>query len=73
MKIAAIMDRGTKRDFVDLYEFCHTGISIENILTYYDRKYGAFENNLFSIVRSLGYFDDAEKGDMPEMLISISW
>ncbi len=73
MKIAAVMDRGTKKDFVDLYELSHNGISIENMFMFYDKKYGAFENNMFSIIRSLGYFDDAEKGDMPQMLIPLSW
>jgi hypothetical protein len=73
MKIAAVMDRGTKRDFVDLYELSHKGISIEDMFVLYDKKYRALENNIFSILRSIGYFDDAEKGDMPQMLISLSW
>lgn len=63
MKIAALMDRGTKRDFVDLYELSHKGITIEDMFVLYDKKYGALENNMFSILRSIGYFDDAEKGD----------
>lgn len=73
MKIAAVMDRGTKRDFVDLYELSHKGVSVEEMFALYDKKYGALENNLFSILRSIGYFDDAEEEDMPEMLTPLSW
>jgi len=73
MKIAAVMDRGTKRDFVDLYELIHKGISMEDMFVLYDKKYGALENNVFSILRSVDYFDDAEKGDMPQMLTPLSW
>lgn len=73
MKIAAIMDRGTKRDFVDLYELVKQGVSLEEMFELYNKKYKALENNMFSILRSLQYFDDAEKGDMPNMIKPISW
>lgn len=73
MKVAAVMDRGTKRDFIDLYELVHQGVSTQEILDLYNKKYGALENNIISILRSLQYFDDAEKEDMPEMLRSVSW
>lgn len=73
MKIAAVMDRGTKRDFVDLYMLYRNGISFREMFALYDKKYGALDNNIYSILRSLEYFDDAEKGNMPEMLIPLSW
>lgn len=73
MKIAAVMDRGTKRDFVDLYVLSEKGISLDRALELYDKKFGKLENNLYSIIRSLGYFDDAEKGDMPRMFLPLSW
>ncbi len=73
MKIAAVMDRGTKRDFVDLYELVKQGVSMEDMFTLYNQKYKVLEGNLISILRSLRYFDDAEKGDMPDMIKPISW
>jgi hypothetical protein len=73
MKIAAVMDRGTKRDFVDLYELSHKGIPIEDMFVFYDKKYRALKSNMFSILRSIGYFDDAEKSDMPQMITPLSW
>lgn len=73
MKINAVMDRGTKRDFVDLYELVKQKISIEMMFKYYDQKYGAWANNRYSIIKALGYFDDAEAGEMPKMIKKVSW
>lgn len=73
MKIAAIMDRGTKKDFIDLYFLIENGISIENSFTYYNKKYKSLSNNLYSIMKSLSYFDDADLLEMPQMIKKISW
>lgn len=73
MKIAAVMDRGTKKDFIDLYFLAKQGISIDDALKLYNQKYNALANNLYSIITSLSYFDDAEGTEMPEMLIKIDW
>ena len=73
MKLAAIMDRGTKRDFVDLYFLVKNNISLDEMFVFYDKKFNALESNLYSLLKSLTYFDDAEKSDMPQMLKKISW
>jgi len=73
MKPAAIMDRGTKKDFIDLFFIIKNGITMEKVFGYYDRKYQALANNVYSLIVSLSYFDDAEKTDMPEMLVKTSW
>ena len=72
MKIAAICDRGTKRDFIDLF-FLEKIFSIEQIFKFYDKKYGKLSDNSFHIMRSLAYFADAEEQGHPDMLIPISW
>lgn len=72
MKIVAISERGTKRDFVDLYAICQK-ISLKKCLSLYNRKYGELANNLFHILKSLAYFEDAERDPMPKMLILIQW
>ena len=73
MKIHAVEDRGTRRDFVDLY-FLAKEFSIEEMLKFYDQKYGILEERLYNIIRSMSYFQDAEKEDeMPRMLIPVSW
>lgn len=73
MKLAAIMDRGTKRDFIDLYFLTKNNISLDEMFVFYDEKFKALESNLYSLLKSLTYFDDAEKSDMPEMLKKVSW
>jgi len=73
MKINALESRGTRRDFIDVYLLAKQ-FSLDEMLKFYDQKYGTLENNFYSIIRSLNYFDDAEKeSEMPKMLIPISW
>ena len=73
MKINAIEDRGTRRDFIDLF-FLTKKYSVDEMLNFYDNKYGVLEEHLYSIIRALNYFDDAEKEvAMPKMLVDVSW
>lgn len=73
MKIAAIMDRGTKKDFIDLYFLNNQGLSIDALLDMYDQKYQLLDNHLYSIIKSFGYFEQAEESEMPPMLKDVSW
>lgn len=72
MKIHAVEDRGTKRDFFDLY-FLLKEFSINQALKFYDLKYGILKERLYIILRSLNYFKDAEVDKDPDMLKSVSW
>lgn len=72
MKIHALEDRGTKRDFFDLY-FLAKDFSVEEMLKFYDKKYGNLKEHIYIIIRSLNYFADAELDDNPKMLIPVSW
>ncbi len=73
MKIDAISTRGIKRDFIDLYFICQKGISLNEILSVYDRKYGTLASNIVHIQKSLVYFVDAEAAIMPKMLKAAEW
>lgn len=73
MKIMAISDRGTRRDFVDLYVLAHRFKPLEELLRMLPEKYGAWKYNIAHILRSLGYFVDAEQENMPHMLEPIEW
>ncbi|VVA43479.1 conserved hypothetical protein [Candidatus Roizmanbacteria bacterium] len=73
MKIAAIMDRGTIKDFIDVYFLIKKGITLDQSFDYYNKKYKALANNIYSIIRSLTYFDDADLKEMPEMVEKINW
>ncbi|MBI4100462.1 nucleotidyl transferase AbiEii/AbiGii toxin family protein [Candidatus Microgenomates bacterium] len=72
MKIHALEDRGTKRDFIDLY-FLAKEFSLEQMLGFYDQKYGVLKEHLYIILRSLDYFADAEEDEMPKMIKKVSW
>lgn len=70
MKIAAIIGRGTKKDFIDIY-FLLRLYSLTDILELYRTKYP--DGSLFIALKSLTYFDDAETDPMPEMLVPADW
>ncbi len=72
MKIHALEDRGTKRDFFDLY-FLAKEFSLEKMLKFYDQKYGNLKEHIYIIIRSLNYFADAERDKDPKMLVPVSW
>ena len=72
MKIHALEDRGTKRDFIDIY-FLTKEFTLEQMLEFYDQKYGTLNDHLYIILRSMNYFADANIEDMPEMLLPVSW
>ena len=73
MKIAAICDRGTKRDFIDLYFLKKKGFLLDKILEFYDKKYGKLSNNIYHILKSLTYFNDADPQESPKMIKKVSW
>ncbi len=75
MKIAAIADRGAKRDFIDLYILIqerHVS-SLKDVLDTYDKKFGKLGQNKLHILKSLGYFEEADKEAMPQMIQKVSW
>lgn len=73
MKIDAIAMRGLRRDFIDVYFMCKEGMRLDDILGFYDKKYGKLASNLVHIKKSLVYFADAEPDEMPKMLKPCNW
>lgn len=73
MKIRAIEQRGTKRDFVDVY-FLSKTYTLDEMIDFYVKKYSVHEDGLYFVMRALDYFEDAEQEkQMPKMLIPIDW
>jgi predicted nucleotidyltransferase component of viral defense system len=70
MKLAAITGRGTKKDFIDLY-FLLKQYSLSEMLDFYSKKYS--DGSTFMVLKSLSYFDDAEKDPMPLMISEANW
>jgi Nucleotidyl transferase AbiEii toxin, Type IV TA system len=73
MKIAAVGQRGRKRDFIDLYFLCHRGFSLERLLREMPRKFPNIEYPSYHLLRALAYFDDAENDPLPKMLEPFKW
>ena len=70
MKLNAITGRGTKKDFIDLF-FLLQYYSLKEILDFYNKKY--HDGSVFLVLKSLSYFEDAEKDDTLIMLRPIKW
>jgi len=73
MKLAAITNRGSRRDFVDLYFILQSGPSLPDLLALMAKKYGAGRTNLYQVLMSLTFFEDAEEEPMPTMREPFSW
>ena len=70
MKLAAVTNRGTRKDFVDAY-FLLQKYSLRQMLDWYAEKYP--DGNDYLVLRSLVYFEDAELEPMPNMLTPVEW
>ena len=70
MKINAVEGRGTKKDFVDIYQLLQH-YSLDDLLAFYSQKYPNY--SLFRALLSLNYFDDADPQTMPKMFIPAGW
>jgi predicted nucleotidyltransferase component of viral defense system len=70
MKLNAVRNRGTKKDFVDIY-FLLQKFNLEELLEMVNSKYPNHVDIL--TLKSLVYFDDAENQPDCEMLIDIDW
>ena len=74
MKLIAISQRGTKKDFFDLYYICNNfDITIKEILDILDKKYDKNKINYLHIIQSLAYFEDAEDENLPKVFIKYDW
>ena len=70
MKLSAITGRGYKKDFIDLY-FLLKEYSLKTMLGFYNQKYR--DGSEFLVLKSLTYFEDAEKNEMPLMIRKVNW
>ncbi len=70
MKLNAIAGRGSKKDFIDLY-FLIQHYELKEILKFYSKKFP--DGSEFMVIKSLSYFEDADKEEMPIMLSDVGW
>ena len=70
MKVNAIIGRGTRKDFIDLYVLLQH-YSLTEIMDFYKQKYPEFSE--YRALLSMTYFEDADMQDMPKMFIDTPW
>ena len=73
MKLVAISSRGSRKDFVDLFEILRGGMSLQECFAALSEKYIEGRHNSYHILKSMTYFEDAEKEPMPVMLKPFNW
>ncbi len=73
MKLAAIGQRGRKRDFIDLYQICKAEYTLDDLLRHMPEKFPRITYSSYHLLRALAYFDDAESDPMPQMLVPLEW
>lgn len=70
MKLAAVAQRGSRKDFIDVFVLVQKHKSLAELLALYQKKYQT--ENIVSILMGLVYFDDAEDEPDPQ-LWSVEW
>ncbi|KKR68053.1 MAG: hypothetical protein UU09_C0016G0004 [Microgenomates group bacterium GW2011_GWA2_40_6] len=70
MKCIAVVQRGTKRDFVDMY-FLNKMFGLPKIFEWVAKKYPMYDT--YHIKTALMYFVEAERDVMPKMLVDCGW
>jgi len=70
MKLNAIINRGAKKDFYDIFELLQN-YTLSELIGFYKIKYP--EMNIMMLMKSLNYFGDAELNPEPLSLRKVNW
>ena len=71
MKLAAVAQRGAKKDFFDLYALTRAHRPLAELLPLYREKYDTAD--LAHLLYALTYFDDADPQPTPTLLWDVTW
>lgn len=71
MKLAAIAQRGSRKDFIDIHTLLSKHRPLEELLPLYQKKFVV--QDISSVLYGLAYFEDAQNEPSPQMLWKISW
>jgi hypothetical protein len=71
MKLVAVSQRGSRKDFVDIYALGVSGFSLPDMLAAFRQRYSVSDDS--RVLCSLVYFEDAEPEPMPTMLWDVDW
>jgi len=71
MKLSAIAQRGSKKDFLDLYAIAREHRPLPALIERYRQKYST--EDTAHLLYALVYFEDAEAERMPVLLWDVQW
>lgn len=71
MKLSAIANRGTRKDFVDLWILLSRHRSLEEYLGLFEKKFAV--RDLGHVIRSLIHFNEADRDPPLRLLIAVEW
>ncbi len=71
MKLIAIAQRGSKKDFIDLYAICKKHKRLQELLLLAKKKFNL--QDISPIIFGLTYFEDADRERMPKMIWKTDW
>ena len=71
MKLSAVTNRGSRKDFIDLYYLITNFRSLESYLDLFQKKYQ--QQDIGHVIRSLVFFEDAEQEPEIELFYQVDW
>lgn len=71
MKLAAVAQRGSRRDFIDVHALALGFRPLPELLDAYRRKYAT--DDVAPVIHALSHFDDADKERQPALLRDVDW
>jgi len=72
MKLDAVSSRGSRKDFIDIYELLKY-YTLAELIDFFEMKYTGIKYNMLHILKSLIYFEDADGEPPPVMLHEAGW
>lgn len=69
-KMKTISQRGSKKDFIDLYAALKLKYSVKEVCNFFKKRFQASDINFYHILKSLIFFEDAEQEPLPLMLFT---
>jgi hypothetical protein len=73
MKWTALANRGSIKDFIDLFVLDRQGLTLKDLFPLLGKKYPDASINTYHMVKSLSWFEDAEKEPWPVLRAPIEW
>jgi hypothetical protein len=72
MKLGAIISRGTRKDFVDLFLLCRR-IPLADLLARADDKFGHVRDFSLQALKGLADLSETEAEPMPRLVVPVDW